>query len=485
MIAVAAFAAIMLRRSGGNYLLSIFQFLFAFAVLYGYGLYNAREGITFHYGEAVLPSCWLAVSLGFLGIVLGYTRAVNATPPGWRHLLSATNPDRLGTVGLVLAVIGVAGEIRFIQLSGGVEDYFSAARGAGDYEHVSAYVYGARWLLFPGVAFLLAAGMKKKAWHGPGIVLLAVMAAYNLLLGQRSGIFAVAILGLYCAMLWRRKIPNLITVAAVGCVLAVLLGFVKLTRDDYHLGSDFKRSKELLQSLDAGAVLELATANFAVIKDKEDPSHMSEIVLFAGFIKTIPSEVDYDYFVFYTAFLYKWIPRVWWPDRPDPSKEKVVELDRLLGKTHRTGSTPTILGMYYLHLGYLSVFFMAALTGYYLGVIDSFGRRAMTHPAAAVVFVTLSNGVLSMPMGLGPLASMSSLLPFSIVPMLAGLWWAAEPHVGRTLQAGSRSARRGVLRRRPGDGTVTSPMDSTSSGSVGRSAPEGRGSLRRSGSPTD
>lgn len=470
----------MLRLTGGNCLLSIFQFLFSFVVIYGYGLYSARENITLHYGAAILPSCWLAVSLGFLGLVLGYTRAIKATPPGWRHLLSATNPNRLGMAGLVLAVIGVAGEVRFIQLSGGAESYFSMGRGVGDYEHVSAYIYGARWLLFPGVAFLLAAGMKKKLWRGPGLVLLAVMAAYNLYLGQRSGIFAVVILGFYCAMLWRRKVPRLFTLAAAGCALAVLLGFVKLTRVDYHLGSDFERSKELLQSAHVGTVFDLAKENFA---DTRDPSQITEVVLFAGFLKTIPKEVDYDYFVFYTSFFYKWIPRLWWPDRPDPSMKKVMELDQVLGKTHRTGSTPTILGMYYLHLGYISVFLLAAFTGYYLGVIDSFGRRAMTHPSAAVVFVTLSNGVLSMPMGLGPLASIGSLLPFSIVPMMAGLWWAAESS-GRTLQAGSRSARRSsVLRRRRGHDTVTSPMAFTSS--VDRPVPEGIDSSPQSGSPGD
>jgi hypothetical protein len=347
--------------------------------------------------------------------------------------------NQLGFPGLVLIAIGVLGEIRFIQLSGGVENYFSAGRGAGDYENVTAYIYGARWLLFPGVAFLIAAGMEKRAWRRGTVLMLCLMGAYNLVLGQRSGIFAVTFLSFYCALLWRRRVPRLAVVVAVSCALAVLLGFVKLTRSDFHLGSDFERTKDLMKAPVSQLALDLARENFSVTADKY---HISEIVLFAGFLKTIPKEVDYDYFVFYTSFLYKWIPRIYWPDRPDPAAGKVLELDHVLGKTHRTGSTPTILGMYYLHLGYFSVFVMAVLTGFYLGLIDSFGKRAMACPAAAVVFITLSNGVLSMPMGLGPLASIGSLLPFSIVPMLAGLWWAARPVAGPGSYVAGSSVKR-------------------------------------------
>jgi len=447
VIAIAVFGTNMLRKARGNYLLSIFQFLFAFVMVYGYAFYSAREAIAFHYGEAILPSCWLAITIGLLGILLGYTLAYNRSPPGWQHLARVTNANRLGIPGLVLSAIGVLGEIRFIQLSGGVVNYFSAGRSAGDYENVSAYIYGARWLLFPGAAFLISAGMEKRPWRWGSVVLLVVMAAYNLILGQRSGIFAVAILSFYCAMLWRRKMPRLTVVVAVGCVLAVVMGFVKVTREEFYLGSNFERAKSLINASGPQLALDLAKENFATTSDKY---YISEIALFAGFLKVIPKEVDYDYFVFYKSFFYNWIPRVWWPDRPDPSASKVVELDKVLGKTHRTGSTPTILGMYYLHLGYLSVFVMAVFTGFYLGLIDSFGGRAMAYPAAAVVFVTLSNGILSMPIGLGPLASIASLLPFSVFPMLAGLWWAsgadAKPSLKRQRNRGKGPKRTGYRR---------------------------------------
>jgi hypothetical protein len=260
------------------------------------------------------------------------------------------------------------------------------------------------------------------------------MASYNLALGQRSGIFPVIILGLYAATFWRRKIPSPLTIVLVGAFVAVLLGFVKMTREDYYIGSDFSHVRDLLTRPKVELAKDLLKGNMA---DSSDKYHSSEVVLLAGFLRVIPKQVDYDYFVFYTSFLYRWIPRIWWPDRPDPAREKVEELNQVLGQSHRSGSTPTMLGMYYLHWGYFSVFLMAVFTGLYLWVIDAYGRRAADNPAAAVVFVTLSYDVLSMPIGLGPFASLPNLIPFTLFPMLLGFWWVLRKSGIRQLPPGN------------------------------------------------
>jgi hypothetical protein len=335
---------------------------------------------------------------------------------------------RLGIVGVLLLVIGVAGELFFIRNSGGAEAYYSVSRGGGAYETTTAYIYGARWLWVPGIAFLGAAGTGQRRWRIWGTVGLTLLGGYNLILGQRTGIFLTVLTALYCRSLWGRSLPKARTVLAAIAVAAVLMGFVVLMRGEFHLNSDFAATQELLDKSPREVLTETIFRNISSADNGYDET--TEIVLFAGFIRVFPRTVKFDYFKFYTGFLYAWIPRLVWPDRPNPAQEKVEELVSVLGTSHLSGPTPTMLGMYYMHLGVVSVFLLSVLTGLYLAFIDANGRLAFSqasHPAAAVVFISMAGSALAMPMGLGPLASIPSLLPFTVVPVIAGLWWAREP----------------------------------------------------------
>lgn len=443
-IVVALLASSALRKARGNYLLSIFLFLFSFVSLYGYALYKASPTITLVHGRDVLPLCWLVVLVGLGGVALGYTSVNRRAILGWPHLRRPPDDNRLGIWGLTLIFLAWLGEAYFIGRSGGVEAYFSRARGAGAVKDVTAYIYGARWLMVPGIAFLVGAGMGRRFWRIPAVVAFTVFLGYNLVLGQRTGIFLSALMALFTYAYWRRRLPRPHIIVAAIAASAIFMGFVKLTRGDYYIGTDFSNVNRVLTAPTDKAMQEMILAN--VGEPGGSFTEGSEIVVFAGFLRAIPELVDFDYFNFYSSFLYVWIPRVVWPGRPDVTEKKVLELEAAVGTSYKSGTTPTLLGMYYLHLGFISVFLLSAFTGWYLGVIDAHGQLGFSQPAAAAAFILFAPPVLSMPIGLGPLSGLPVLLPFQLVPLLVGLTWACWPS--------SRSKRRqwGVLVPRATEG---------------------------------
>jgi hypothetical protein len=202
------------------------------------------------------------------------------------------------------------------------------------------------------------------------------------------------------------------------------MGFLAIARGDFHLGSEFTMTRTILEQSPADILETTILGNLR--SNRGGYEQTSEIVLFAGFIRVFPHEIDYDYFKYYTNFLVCWIPRIVWPSRPDPTQEKITELLAVLGTSHRSGPTPTMLGMFYMHLGVVSVFLLSVLTGLYLAVIDAHGRLIFVSPSAAVVFISLAGGALSIPVGLGVLADIPTLLPFTVAPMMVGLWWARD-----------------------------------------------------------
>src|ERR1017187_956586 len=111
---VALLTLHVLRRVQGNYLLSIFPFLFSFFALYGYVLYSAQSAIIEFHGTDVLPVCWCVILIGLAGIAIGYRvfpiSSVRRSP----HLRAPVRIDRLAVVGMLLMTAGIAGEIVFI-----------------------------------------------------------------------------------------------------------------------------------------------------------------------------------------------------------------------------------------------------------------------------------------------------------------------------------------------------------------------------------
>src|SRR3984885_6689511 len=418
------FIARILRQTQNNYLLSIFQFLFSFFALYGFGLYDARETIADLHGEDVLPLCFLVVLLGLGGIALGYRVFPKSRVLNWPHLRGQPQIGRLGAFGVILMVVGIAGELYFIRHSGGAQVYFSKARGAGEYETTTAYLVNLRWLWVPGIAFLAAAGTRAKKWRKTAIAGLVLLGAYNFVLGQRTGIFLTIVVTVYSLAAWRRRLPKLRTMALAITAAALMMGFLVIARADFHLGSGFSNTRKFFEQSPTEILNKALLGN---IKNSGHYSSTSEIVLFAGFVRVFPQEVDFDYFKYYESLFVSWVPHIIWPTRPDPTREKVSQLLEVLGTSHRSGPTPTLLGMYYMHLGLASVFLLSILTGWFLAFVDAHGRILFLHPSAAVVFISMAGYALSMPIELGILAQLPQLLPFTVVPVVAGLLWAKAP----------------------------------------------------------
>lgn len=439
-VLVALLTAHLLRRLRGNYLLCIFQFLFSFFTLYGFGLYDARTAIGELYGSDVLPLCWCVVLLGLSGVAIGYRMFPMWNVPRWRYLRVPVRISRLGIAGMLLLVAGVAGELMFVNRSGGAQAYYSISRGGGSYETTTAYVYYARWFWIPGIAFLAAAGTERRRWRPAAVAGLVLLGAYNLMLGQRTGIYLAVLSTLYVRAVWRRRLPKVATILAALGVAAVLMGFMALTRGDYHLNSSFLTTRKLLEKPPGEVLKETTLNNVSGIGYGPD----NEMVLFAGLIRVFPQVVDYDYFKYYTSFLYSWIPRMAWPSRPGPTRDKLLEGLSATGADQRSGPTPTMLGMFYMHFGVVSVLLLSFLTGLFLAFIDANGLVAFGNPSAAVVFISMAGAGLSMPMGMGVFASLPILLPFTVVPVVVGLWWARDPRcvtrAGRRRYAASTSA---------------------------------------------
>ena len=425
------------RSTGGDLLHRIYLFLFGYVSVYVLSLSTVLHYVDFSIDTTSI--CWIFAipTIGLICIIAGYRWGLKFFGR-WAAAHINREPDlkRMLLLGFALVALAVSAELYFIYASGGYQEYFSSARGKGDVENTIAYIYEARWLLLPGIAILLAARIKyARNWLSIAIVLIILLGlVYNFWLGQRSGIFGHVFALLAAARIMLGRKPSTPSVLVAFLAATILIGFIKQFRTEFYLGSDFARLKTFIQQ----PILDIVQAS-VLTHFEGDEEHSSgslqyegdysmDIKLYTDYVALVPQLVNYDYGVFYLQHFVKWIPRLVWPDRPDFREEKKKEFETLLGTSHYSTFTPTILGMYWMHFGVISVVFLSLFTGLFYSFFDAHGRASpYTNPICAVFFLSTVGSGAGDVIGLGPLFAFEFWAPFVAVPLWIFFQFCTRP----------------------------------------------------------
>lgn len=417
---IGGFAVHTYRTSQGDLFHIALPFLLTYWFLYVLKFLGLKEILAAHFSEDLLVQGMLLAILGLAAFYLGSRSSLS-----WRLALSLPRvPAHWGSgvlfpYAVFLFAAATLGEVWFIANSGGFAHFFSAARGAGDYQGNTAYLYNLRWLCIPASTLILVEiffnqlrGAKKVI----GLTLIGLAVAYNIAIGQRSGLL---IFGLTLAAAWfygnRGRALLALRLALILLPLYLIIGLVGLLRSEFHLDSSFQTTGALLQQ-DNSTILEaLGTNLFYTGSDPHDPHQ--EPLLYLSVLNAIPRLVDYDYGKPYLNYLVHWIPRLWWPEKPNFRLEGAKRLENAM-QTELQGPVLTVLGYFYANLGVAGIIIGMFLTGLGLTTIYLWFRVQPGSLGALFIYLHFFHYGIGAAFCYGIFTGWDTILPFFLAPAL-------------------------------------------------------------------
>ena len=234
------------RQRGIDVFQHIHWFLVAYLAVYFVPLWNGRDWIIDRFDYSTVLLIYILPALALVFVIGGYRYGLQTFARTARNAASREVPGRaMAHYGFLLCIIGLIGEIWFVRLSGGVETYFSVGRTAGAYQDNTAYLYNLRWLWTPGLAsHRCFDSLRSPSYFHAAGALWTLSLGYNVILGQRSGVWAYSLLGLALFTVWRQKRPSLAVVAGLICIILPLMSFIALLVATY-LGFHFSECPSL------------------------------------------------------------------------------------------------------------------------------------------------------------------------------------------------------------------------------------------------
>lgn len=409
------------RRGGKNIFEPIYYVMLGYFALFVVQFLKMKNKMIDFLGTEVIAFGILLALLGLLAYFLGYRSRIAKKIAISLPIPNQPKPGFLIPIGWFYLLLGLSGYYYFIQFSGGISVFFSAARGAGNYENMSAYIYNATWLLVPGIAILGLEMYRKKMsflYRYSVVIFIALYFLFQVYIGQRSGILSVGLLILALIYLPNngfKKLPvrNLLTVALV---LLLLIGFVRNFRGEVYYGSDLTSVQEFAKK----DIVEQTTQLLSSLGGEADDISWreTEIVMYFRYLEAIPSKVDYDYGYYFLNYFVWWIPRTIWPDRPDLRQEKKVEMERAIGTSHLSGPSVTMLGFNYMHFGAISILVLMYLYGVLFGVLEKVRKFNPENEFVLITYIIFfQSGVMDM-LGSGFFQSFHTWAPFKLLPLI-------------------------------------------------------------------
>jgi oligosaccharide repeat unit polymerase len=408
------------RTSQGDLFHIALPFLLTYWFLYVLKFMGLKEILAARFSEELMVRGLLLAVAGLLACYLGSRSPLSRrlamrlprVPARWES-------GALFPYAALLFTVAVLGEAMFIGRSGGFEHFFSAARGAGDYQANTAYLYNLRWFSIPAATLILVEIFFNQLQGGKkllGLFLIGLAIAYNLAIGQRSGLL---IFGLTLAAAWfyaHRGHPRLgLRLALIFLPFYLAIGVVGLLRSEFHLNSSFQNTGAFFQQGET-AVLEAVTENFFYTGSDPHDSHQ-EPVLYLSVLNAVPNLVDYDYGKPYLNYLVHWIPRLWWPDKPNFRLEGARRLESAMG-TDLQGPVLTVLGYFHANLGLAGVIIGMFLTGVGLTAMYLWFRAQPGSLGALFIYLHLFLYGIGAVFCYGIFTGWDTILPFSLAPAL-------------------------------------------------------------------
>jgi hypothetical protein len=431
------------KETHGDLLQHIYLLLFGYLGVYGVELYFAQQWMRQEIPEETILLANTLPSLGLVAILAGYRFGLRRFPGlVQRYATREIRLSRIVVYGTLVSLVGIAGELYFIKLSGGVATYFSRARGLGNYEGSTAYISAARWLLTPGIAILIGAAtrVRRRSLYGLLGAFWTLAFGYNLVMGQRTGVIVYLVLGLGAYRVLRRTKPGIAALASVLFMALVLAGALDETREDFYLGSNFNKVHALLSRPVNEVLADTISGHFVqTAPGNSERNAQIEAQLYVRYLDILPQQVSYDHGQFYVQYLVAWIPRILWPTRPDYQLEEKNRILDVLGTCHICGPTPSILGMYWMHFGFVSVVLLCFFTGVFYAFFDANGRfQPYRNPITLAIYLSIAGTAAKAAIFLGPLAEFPTWAPYVALPLVILVFVCSK-----------RRPKRGLLVREP------------------------------------
>ncbi|EGV20684.1 hypothetical protein [Thiocapsa marina] len=382
---------------------------------------------------------WMSLVLFYLGYRSGFARRVPLRlpkAPDWQ-------PGALVRYGTILFFIGVVSQVIFISQSGGAEQFYSQARGAGNHAGSTAYIYVAKTLLYIALPILFieaARGSLSAPIRFSVYFVTAVLFVYQVYIGQRSGVF---LMGVSILAWWYlpRMVINQIPMGRILLIIAsilILVGFTALFRTEFFVGSDLDRTKQFFEQELADQLREMMVTGLLGGGGTDQFSHGNELSGYLQTLNVVPDRVGHDFGAAYLRYSYHWIPRMVWPDKPvvaDSMRELIDAAPALISGTN------TMLGSYYYSLGLIGLVLGSLVTGVVFGALEYWRKLYPRCDSILLVYLVLFAYGRTVVMAGGILAGLDTLLPFVILPIGIAFW---------ILRRDERRKRRWLRTRVPG-----------------------------------
>ena len=135
-----------------------------------------------------------------------------------------------------------------------------------------------------------------------------------------------------------------------------------------------------------------------------------------------PRVVGFNYGDHYLNYFVRWIPRIFWPNRPNFGIEYHRKLERAMG-LNLSGPTLTILGYYQANFGYIGIIIGMFLSGICFSVIYRWFRKHSDKKGALILYSHfLVYGIISV-FSYGILTGWSYYIPFYLLPAGLSYWY--------------------------------------------------------------
>ena len=218
---------------------------------------------------------------------------------------------RVYSIGV--AALGVAGLLVFLQLSGGVRAFYSAAHGSGGaWVTTSAYIHSLPTFLWPAMLMMYwlweRSERTDRAIFFGLLGLVVLLAVHTYLMGNRNGVirFCLFLGGTYILM----KRPKGRQFATLIAVLLIAVAFVKVLphiRDATHLGSE----RSVVEALDD--YLKKKPERRRTISNR---SSGSELFYNVAIVKGVSETGKIGFGAQYIYVVINFVPRFVWPEKP-------------------------------------------------------------------------------------------------------------------------------------------------------------------------
>ncbi|HOX39844.1 MAG TPA: hypothetical protein PL033_17815 [Candidatus Brocadiia bacterium] len=421
-VTIGLIALLRFRQTNFEIFDALLLYLVAYFMIYCVQMYSVRDFVTMRFGGSgfVLFGIFIAWA-ALLIFTMGYFSKLSSKlalrvprpPANW-------TPGMLCPVGVFLALLGFAGMAIFIRQSGGMEEYYSESRGKGAYEQSTAYIWGAKYYLIPAIVILLTeTGRMRRIgpWHFIAWFVSGFYFLYSVWIGQRSGVVSA---GIIIVTSWyvprHNRVPRKVAVAG-GVVMMVLFSFLAIFRSELYWGSDFARIKQLRQ-MNAEQIAELMVTGIVGIRERNFSDSL-EAPMYLHYLNLFPEQLPPDLGQYYLQYFVQWIPRIFWPDRPDFRLKWTYMVYSTIGVAHGQGPCPTILGMYNMHGGLIGLLGLSYLTGLIFGWYYKWHRTWPGNVSVQMLYSMFLWMPLQVVPGVGLFANWDTLGFFVLAPMLA------------------------------------------------------------------